>query len=78
MHSHSASHLLPYSISHKVPDGIESNEQFVIFPNAKLVVFLNSFGVAAGSAMITARHNLSDSEAMSGNQSEYARKLTGH
>lgn len=32
--------------------------QLVKSPNAKLAVFLNSAGVAAGKAMMTARHNL--------------------
>lgn len=32
--------------------------QLVKLPSAKLALFLNSFGVAAGSAMITARHSL--------------------
>ena len=32
--------------------------RFVKFPRAKLASFMNSFGVAAGRAMITARHNL--------------------
>ncbi len=31
---------------------------FVKFPSAYDALFLNSFGVAAGSAMMTARHSL--------------------
>jgi hypothetical protein len=32
--------------------------QFVKFPNAKLAGFFSSLGVAIGSAIITAKHNL--------------------
>ena len=42
----------------------EGNIQLVKLPNAKLAEFLNSLGVAAGNATMTAKHKLREKTAM--------------
>ena len=49
-------HLSQLTVSQRSP--MVRGAPLVKFPSAYEALFLNSFGVAAGSAIITARHNL--------------------
>lgn len=53
-----------YPVSIKSETELEGDTQLVKLPNAKLAVFLNSLGVAAGNATMTAKHKLREKTIM--------------